>query len=58
MAKEQNISNSNTTQNAVPVQPTTTTSTWVTVNTSTSSNVTSMEISKSEDYDRVIKSNQ
>lgn len=56
MAKEQNIRNSNTTQNVVPVQPTT--STWVTVNTSTSSNVTSMEISKSEDYDRVIKSNK
>ena len=29
-------------------------STWVTVNTSTSQNVTSMEISKSNDYDKII----
>jgi hypothetical protein len=49
--------NTNNTQaTSTAIQPTNTpNSTWVTVNTSTSTNVLQMEISKSLDFDKVVK---
>ena len=53
-----NISNSNINPPASIPVPTPVASIWVTVNTSTSPNVKSMEISKSLDYDIIVNNAQ
>lgn len=54
------MSNINNTHNNPKINPPASVpvSTWITVNTSTSQNVTSMEISRSQDYDRIINKPQ
>lgn len=56
----ENLNNNNIAGNSASneQQEIPTTSTWVTVNTSTTENVARMEISKSEDFDLVIKTRQ
>lgn len=56
----ENLNNNNTAGNSASnmQQEIPATSTWVTVNTSTTENIARMEISKSEDFDLVIKTRQ